>query len=110
MSQSSKSRRAERRHKAGALDIRNVIGLLIATYGVILLLMGIFGDPETEKTGGVNANLWAGIAMLVAGLVFLLWAWLRPLLVPEGGAASDIPPADADAPDGAGAGAGEGRG
>ena len=84
MSQRSKSRRAERRHKAGALDIRNVIGLLITTYGVILVLMGIFGDPATDKTGGVNANLWAGIAMLVAGLAFLLWAWLRPLLVPAG--------------------------
>ena len=49
MSQRSKSRRAERRHKAGALDIRNVIGLLIATYGVILTLMGLFGDTATEK-------------------------------------------------------------
>ena len=29
---------------AGALDIRNIIGVLLAIYGVILLLMGIFGD------------------------------------------------------------------
>ncbi|MQW77476.1 hypothetical protein GHK92_16505 [Nocardioides sp. dk4132] len=101
MSQRSKSRRAERRHKAGALDIRNVIGLLIATYGVILVLMGLFGDPATEKTGGVNANLWSGLAMLAAGLGFLLWAWLRPLLVSGAGApdAGDpaAPAADAGA-------------
>lgn len=84
MSQRSKSRRAERRHKAGALDIRNVIGLLIATYGVILTLMGLFGDTASEKTGGTNANLWAGLAMLVAGLGFLTWAWVRPLLVAAG--------------------------
>ena len=73
----------ERKHQAGAFDIRNIIGGLIGVYGVILTLMGIFGDPETEKTGGPNANLWAGIVMLVVGLAFLAWARLRPLLVPE---------------------------
>lgn len=73
----------ERRHQAGAFDIRNIIGALIGAYGVILTLMGIFGDPETEKTGGPNANLWAGIVMLVVGLGFLAWARLRPVLVPE---------------------------
>jgi hypothetical protein len=73
----------ERRHRAGALDIRNIIGGLIGVYGVILTLMGIFGDPETEKTGGPNANLWAGLVMLVVGAAFLIWARLRPVLVPE---------------------------
>jgi drug/metabolite transporter (DMT)-like permease len=72
-----------RKHQAGALDIRNIIGGLIGVYGVILTLMGIFGDPETDKTGGPNANLWAGLVMLVVGVVFLAWAWLRPVLVPE---------------------------
>ncbi|NPC97061.1 hypothetical protein [Nocardioides sp. zg-DK7169] len=92
-SQSPQPRRTgERRRKVGALDIRNVIGLLIATYGVILVLMGLFGDPETEKTGGVNANLWAGLGMLAAGLAFLAWALLRPLVVPE--------TTEADVPDG----------
>lgn len=73
----------ERKHQAGALDIRNIIGGLIGVYGVILTLMGLFGDTETEKTGGPNANLWAGIVMLVVGAAFLLWARLRPVLVPE---------------------------
>lgn len=70
-------------HKAGAFDIRNVIGLLLAIYGVILTVMGLFADPETEKTGGVNANLWAGIALLVVGLGFMAWAKIRPIVVPE---------------------------
>ena len=52
----------ERRHTAGILDIRNIIGALLGIYGVILLLMGLFGDQEGEKTGDVNANLWAGLA------------------------------------------------
>jgi hypothetical protein len=72
-----------RAHKAGALDIRNVIGILLSTYGVILLLVGIFGDTESEKTGDVNANLWAGLAMLIVGVVFLAWARWRPLVVPH---------------------------
>jgi hypothetical protein len=76
-------RRPDRRHKAGALDIRNIIGGLLATYGLILVAVGLFGDAETDKTGGVNANLWAGVALLVVGGGFLLWARLKPLLVPE---------------------------
>ena len=51
------------KHTAGALDIRNIIGGLLGTYGVILVLMGLFGDKELEKTGDVNANLWAGLVM-----------------------------------------------
>jgi len=73
----------KRRHQAGLLDIRNIIGGLLGVYGVILTLMGIFADTEPEKTGDVNANLWAGLALLVGGAVFLIWARLRPLLVPE---------------------------
>ena len=45
--------------------------------------MGLFGDAETDKTGGVNANLWAGLALLVVGGGFLAWARLKPILVPE---------------------------
>jgi hypothetical protein len=48
-----------KRHTAGALDIRNIIGGLLGVYGVILVLMGLFGDKELDKTGDVNANLWA---------------------------------------------------
>ena len=69
--------------KAGAFDIRNFIGALLAIYGVILLAMGIFADPETDKTGGVNANLWAGVGLLVVGLGFMAWARLRPVIVPD---------------------------
>lgn len=74
---------ADNEHTAGALDIRNVIGGLLALYGVILTLMGLFGDQEAEKTGGVNANLWAGLALLVVGGAFLAWARLKPTVVPD---------------------------
>jgi hypothetical protein len=71
-----------RRHTAGLLDIRNIIGGLLGVYGIILTLLGIFGDQEGDKTGDVNANLWAGIVLLAGAAVFVVWAWLRPLLVP----------------------------
>jgi hypothetical protein len=74
---------ARNQQTAGAFDIRNVIGGLIGLYGVILTLMGLFGDKELDKTGDVNANLWAGIPMIVFGVAFLLWAWLRPVVVPD---------------------------
>ena len=68
---------------AGAFDIRNIIGGLLVIYGAILTLMGLFGDAEEDKTGGINANLWAGLALLVAGAIFIAWSRLRPIVVPE---------------------------
>ncbi|GAA1947189.1 hypothetical protein GCM10009798_02790 [Nocardioides panacihumi] len=68
---------------AGLFDIRNVIGSLLGIYGVILVLMGIFGDEEGKKTGNVNANLWSGLILLVVGLIFIFWAWKRPVVVDE---------------------------
>lgn len=77
---------------AGTLDIRNVIGALLLIYGVILLLMGLFGEQAPDKTGGINANLWAGLALLLVGGGFGVWAKLRPIVVPT---------TDAGRPDGA---------
>lgn len=70
-------------HKAGAFDIRNIIGALLGVYGVILALAGALGENEPEKTGGVNANLWTGLALLVVAAAFLAWARLKPIVVPS---------------------------
>ena len=72
-----------RQHAAGAFDVRNVIAALIGFYGVVLLLVGLFGetDSDREKTGDVNANLWTGLVMLVIALGFFLWTRLRPIVV-----------------------------
>jgi hypothetical protein len=70
-------------HRAGLFDIRNIIGTLLAVDGLIIFLVGLFGDPEDDKTGGVNANLWAGLGLLLVGIVFLAWARLRPVVVPD---------------------------
>ena len=72
---------ARNQQTAGIFDIRNVIGGLIGLYGVILTLLGLFGDEEGDKTGDVNANLWAGLMMLAFGIAFVLWARVRPVVV-----------------------------
>ena len=71
------------RHAAGAFDVRNVIAGLIGFYGVVLVLVGLFGDTpsDRERTGDVNANLWAGLAMVVFAAAFALWVRLRPIVV-----------------------------
>lgn len=75
--------RTPTRHTAGVFDIRTIIGTLLGIYGLILTATGLWGDPAYDRTGGVNANLIAGLCLLVAGLVFLAWAKVRPVVVDE---------------------------
>jgi hypothetical protein len=79
------------RKTAGAFDIRNIIGALLGIYGVILVLAGLIADDKARKTGDVNANLWTGVALVVASLVFLGWARARPIVVP-----TDVEPTEND--------------
>ncbi|WP_148574237.1 hypothetical protein [Nocardioides caldifontis] len=76
---------AERKHEAGAFDIRVFIGSLLGIYGVILLLTGLFGtsDADLAKSDGLNVNLWTGIALLVSAALFVVWSRLRPVVVPD---------------------------
>jgi hypothetical protein len=43
----------------------------------------------------VNANLWAGVGLLVVGGIFLTWAKIRPVIVP-----ADVHAQDGDRPPG----------
>lgn len=67
----------------GAFDIRTMIGALIGLFGAILTVLGLvaFTAAEAAKTGGVNANLWSGLAMLAVAAAFLLWARLGPIRI-----------------------------
>src|SRR5918997_3319589 len=80
---SSSNRATPAKQSAGAFDVRNVIAALIGFYGVVLVLLGLFSDTaaDRERTGDVNANLWAGLAMLVFAIAFALWSRLRPIAV-----------------------------
>jgi hypothetical protein len=72
-------------HRAGAFDIRSLIGFLIGSYGIVLVLMGLFGTSSDDlaRAGGLNINLLAGVGMVVVAAAFLLWARWRPVVVPD---------------------------
>ncbi len=77
MSQPTSSR-AER--AANLFDLRRIIGGVMTVWGVLLIILGLTGSVvEKNKAAGININLFAGIGMLVVGLLFLLWAFSRPL-------------------------------
>jgi hypothetical protein len=71
-------------HQAGAFDIRNFIAALVGAYGLILTVLGLVGtsQEQLDKADGLAINLWAGIGMLVVAGAFVLWARLRPVVVP----------------------------
>ncbi|MEV4352184.1 hypothetical protein AB0J83_47625 [Actinoplanes sp. NPDC049596] len=78
---------------ARLFDVRRVIGGLFVVYGVIVTLLGIFDNQsEIDKAEGVRINLWMGIAMLVLGVLFLLWLRLNPPKAPEVTDSEDVSP------------------
>lgn len=85
MSSSTPQQDQPKRHGAGLFDIRFIIGALLGLYGVVLLITGIAGNTQAErdKAAGVNANLWVGIVLLVVGVLFIVWARTRPVVVDE---------------------------
>lgn len=83
MTEAERAAFEQRTHTAGAFDIRNVIGGLLAVYGVILTLTGIFTEstPAVPDPDDYNSNLIAGIVLLVVGAGFVVWARVRPVVV-----------------------------
>ena len=88
-----------RRHTAGLFDIRTIIGALLGVYGVVLLVMAFVDTPDhdLDRAGGINANLWTGIGLVVVGGLFVVWAVTRPIVVDEAEVARDRAAAAEDA-------------
>jgi hypothetical protein len=89
---------ASTKRTVGAFDVRYFIAIALGLIGVFLLLVALFADPELEKTGGIHANLWTGIALVVAAVVFTVWARLRPLYL-DASAPAEAPPQTMGAPE-----------
>lgn len=94
------SNRSDRsgRGRVSLFDLRWILAFLFAVYGIVVILMGLFAHAKTVTASGqdigVNVNLWTGIPMLVLGVLFALWAALRPAFVPESEATADGMPDD----------------
>lgn len=74
-------------------DLRTIIGVLFAVYGVVCLVLGLasFTAADQQRAGGFNVNLWAGVGMLVLAAGFLAWSLLRPVVVDRDAAAQGAP-------------------
>jgi hypothetical protein len=92
----AEAEQAQRESAAARLfDIRRVIGGLFVVYGLVVGTMGLFDSTaEINKAQGVRINLWAGLGMLLLGLLFLLWQWLNPAKPPQANPTSSTPPGD----------------
>jgi hypothetical protein len=75
-------------------DIRNVIGALLAIYGVVLTIAGFApgllrerdkgaSNNPVDLSFGTDANWWVGLALIVVAVAFFAWARLRPVPVEE---------------------------
>jgi hypothetical protein len=75
---------------ARLFDIRRIIGGLFVIYGLIVDITGLVDSRKAiDNAQGERINLWTGIGMLLLGLLFLLWQWLRPLVPPDPAALAD---------------------
>ncbi|HZA09588.1 hypothetical protein [Mycobacterium sp.] len=74
-----------------AFDIRNIIGALLGVYGVALTIVGfapgllqqhdnrIRPGNRVDLYVGTDANWWVGLVLIGVALLFMVWAWLRPV-------------------------------
>ena len=61
-------------------DIRFIIASALGLIGIFLLVCAAFaGNPdEMAKTGDINANLWAGVGLLIVAVVMGIWWKIDP--------------------------------
>ena len=57
------------------LDLRLPIGLMFAIFGAMLTVYGLASDDAiSDRSLGINVNLWWGLVLLAFGLVMLGFA------------------------------------
>ena len=90
----SSGRKGGKAKAAGLFDIRTFIAALLGFDGVVILLLGLFGDQSTtvNESPPININLWAGLGLVAAAVVFETWKRLRPVKVVEPPPGSDEAP------------------
>ena len=70
-----------------AYDVRYFIAVALGLIGIFLVVVALVRPSQDEltRTGGLHANLWTGIVLIVVAIVLALWARLRPLLIEHHG-------------------------
>lgn len=60
-----------------SLDIRLPIGLFFSIVGTLLVLFGLFSDPEmyAQHSLGINVNVWWGLVLMAFGGTMQALAW-----------------------------------
>lgn len=62
-----------------AMAIGYYIAAVVLIFGTILVLYGILGpESQTQRSLGVNINLWWGLFMVAFGCVVLGMSWASP--------------------------------
>ena len=56
------------------MDLRKPSGYFFSLLGAVLTLMGIFEPSARAPLTDINVNLYAGMAMLLFGIILLLLA------------------------------------
>ncbi len=70
---------------AKLLDLRFVIAVMFAIFGVLVTFSGFTAsNEEIEQAAGINISLWTGAGLLLLSGGFALWVILVPADVPEG--------------------------
>jgi hypothetical protein len=70
---------AEHSGTSHSLAIGFYIAAVILIFGTILVLYGILGPAsQTQKSLGINLNLWWGLFMVAFGCVVLGMSWASP--------------------------------
>ena len=61
-------------------DIRAVITGALGLIGLYLVVCSVLFNSadEMDKTGGINANLWAGLGLLAIAAGMGPWWWIKP--------------------------------
>lgn len=58
------------------LDIRIPVGGMFAVLGILLAGYGLLGGPAlTQRSLGIDIDLWWGLTMLAFGVLMLWLAW-----------------------------------
>ncbi|WP_194948612.1 hypothetical protein [Actinomyces trachealis] len=81
-------------------DIRVIVSAVLGIIGLFLLVCSAFlnGEEEMAKTGGVNANLWAGLALVAVAAVMSAWWFLNPAGEPGDENVTGMPESEIETP------------